>query len=59
MSRLGDSIKKARLAANMTEKQLAKKTGNAENFIKDIENVFSVDLSRKFLTLSQIKKILN
>ena len=27
--------------------------------IKDIENVFSIDLSKKFLTLSQIKKIFN
>ncbi len=27
--------------------------------IKDIENVFSVDLSKKYLTLSQIKKIFN
>lgn len=27
--------------------------------VKDIENVFSVDLSKKYLTLSQIKKIFN
>ena len=27
--------------------------------VKDIENVFSIDLSKKFLTLSQIKKIFN
>ena len=38
MSRLGDSIKKARLAANMTEKQLAKKCGVAESFIKEAES---------------------
>ena len=33
--------------------------GFRNNVIKDIENVFSIDLSRKFLTLSEIKKILN
>ena len=27
--------------------------------IKDLEKVFDIDLSRKFLTLSDIKKILN
>ena len=33
--------------------------GFRNNLIEDIENVFSTDLSRKFLTLSEIKKILN
>ena len=33
--------------------------GFRNDVIKDIENVFSVDLSKKFRTLSQIKKILN
>ena len=33
--------------------------GFRNDVIKDIENVFSIDLSRKFLTLSQIKKLLN
>ena len=33
--------------------------GFRNNAIEDIENVFSIDLSRKFLTLSEIKKILN
>ena len=27
--------------------------------IKDLESIFNVDLSRKYLTLSEIKKILN
>lgn len=33
--------------------------GFRNDAIEDIENVFSIDLSRKFLTLSEIKKILN
>ena len=33
--------------------------GFRNDVIEDIENVFSIDLSRKFLTLSEIKKILN
>jgi len=37
MSRLGETIRKARAAAKMTEKALAKKCGMTENVIKDIE----------------------
>jgi len=37
MSRLGETIQKARVAAKMTEKALAKKCGMTENVIKDIE----------------------
>ena len=38
MSRLGDTIRKARLAAKMTEKALGKKCGMSESVIKDIES---------------------
>ena len=37
MSRLGDTIRSARLKAKMTEKALGKKCGLAENYIKDVE----------------------
>lgn len=37
MSRLGDTIRAARVAAKMSEKQLGKKCGMAESVIKDIE----------------------
>lgn len=37
MTRLGETIKKARLGAKMTEKALAKKCGVAESFIKEVE----------------------
>ncbi|MEF9896347.1 MAG: helix-turn-helix domain-containing protein [Clostridia bacterium] len=37
MSRLGDTIRQARLSANMTEKQLGKKSGFSESMIKEIE----------------------
>jgi len=38
MSRLGDTIRAARIKAKMTEKALGKKCGMAENVIKDIES---------------------
>lgn len=38
MSRLGDTIKAARLKARLTEKALGKKCGLAESFIKDVES---------------------
>ena len=38
MSRLGDTIRTARLKAKMTEKALGRKCGMAENVIKDIES---------------------
>ena len=37
MSRLGDTIRAARVAAKMSEKQLGKKCGMSESVIKDIE----------------------
>ena len=39
MSRLGDTIRAARVAAKMSEKQLGKKCGMSESVIKDIEAV--------------------
>ena len=41
MSRLGDTIQKARIKARMTEKALGKKCGLAESFIKDVESACS------------------
>ena len=38
MSRMGDTIRAARLKYKMTEKQLAKKCGLAENFVKEVES---------------------
>ena len=38
MSRMGDTIRAARLKAKMTEKQLGRKCGLAENVVKDIES---------------------
>ncbi len=52
MSRLGDTIKAARIKYGMTEKQLAKKTGNAESFIKDVES------GRRIPSDDQAKRIL-
>lgn len=52
MSRLGDAIRKARLAAKMTEKQLGRKCGMAENVIKDIES------GRRIIADDQAQRIL-
>ncbi|MBQ3079113.1 MAG: helix-turn-helix domain-containing protein [Clostridia bacterium] len=52
MSRLGDTIREARIKYGMTEKQLAKKTGTAENFIKEVESgrrIPSDDQARRLL----------
>ena len=38
MSRLGETIRSARLKAKMTEKQLGKKCGFSESFVKEIES---------------------
>ena len=38
MSRMGDTIRTARLKAKMTEKALGRKCGLAESVIKDIES---------------------
>lgn len=51
MSRIGDKIKEVRLASKLTEKQLAKKLGVAESFIKDVE------LGRKVANESIINRI--
>jgi transcriptional regulator with XRE-family HTH domain len=52
MSRLGDAIRKARLAKKMTEKQLGRKCGMAENVIKDIES------GRRIIADDQAQRIL-
>lgn len=54
MSRLGDAIRKARLSAKLTEKQLGRKCGMAENVIKDIESgrrIVSDDQAQRILKL--------
>ena len=54
MSRLGDAIRTARIAAKMNEKQLARKCGMAENVIKDIESgrrIVSDDQAQRILKL--------
>ena len=52
MSRLGDAIRKARVAAKMSEKQLGRKCGMAENVIKDIES------GRRIIADDQAQRIL-
>ena len=52
MSRLGDAIRKARLQAKMSEKQLGRKCGMAENVIKDIES------GRRIIADDQAQRIL-
>ena len=52
MSRLGDAIRKARLSAKMSEKQLGRKCGMAENVIKDIES------GRRIIADDQAQRIL-
>jgi transcriptional regulator with XRE-family HTH domain len=37
MARVGEELKKARLDANMSLKQLAKKLGVSESFINEVE----------------------
>ena len=52
MSRMGDTIRAQRVKYGMTEKQLAKKTGCAESFIKDVESgrrIPSDDVARRLL----------
>ena len=54
MSRLGDAIRKARLNAKMTEKQLGRKCGMSEGVIKDIESgrrIVSDDQAQRILKL--------
>ena len=52
MSRLGDAIRSARVAAKMSEKQLGRKCGMAENVIKDIES------GRRIIADDQAQRIL-
>ena len=52
MSRLGDTIRTARVKAKMTEKALGKKCGMAESVIKDIES------GRRIVSDDQAQRIL-
>ena len=52
MSRLGDTIRAARVKAKLTEKALGKKCGLAESFIKDVES------GRKIVSDDQAQRIL-
>lgn len=52
MSRLGDTIRAARVKAKMTEKALGKKCGLAESYIKDVES------GRKIVSDDQAQRIL-
>lgn len=52
MSRMGDTIRAARIKYGMTEKQLAKKTGLAESFVKEVES------GRKIPSDDQAKRLL-
>ena len=54
MSRLGDTIRKARVTAKLSEKQLGRKCGMAESVIKDIESgrrIVSDDQAQRILKL--------
>lgn len=51
MSRVGDKIKNARMNSGISQKQLAKKIGVSEAFIKDVE------LGRKIINESVMSKI--
>ena len=58
MSRMGDTIRSARLQAKMTEKALGKKCGMAENVIKDIESgrrIVSDDQAQRILKILGVK----
>ena len=52
MSRLGDTIRAARLKAKLTEKALGKKCGLAEGFIRDVES------GRRIVSDDQAQRIL-
>ena len=52
MGRMGDTIRASRIKYGMTEKQLAKKTGVSEGFIKEVEagkKIPSEDLAKRLL----------
>ncbi len=52
MSRLGDTIRSARVRAKLTEKALGKKCGLAESFIRDVES------GRRIVSDDQAQRIL-
>ena len=52
MSRLGDTIRSARIKAKLSEKALGRKCGLAESFIKDVES------GRKIVSDDQAQRIL-
>ena len=52
MSRLGDTIRAARVKAGMTEKALGRKCGLAESFIKEVES------GRRIVSDDQAKRLL-
>ena len=52
MSRMGDTIRANRLKYKLTEKQLAKKTGLAESFIKEVES------GRRIPSDDQVRRLL-
>lgn len=58
MSRLGDTIRAARLSEKLSEKQLAKKSGFAESFIKEIElgtRIVSDEQAQRILKVLGVK----
>ena len=58
MSRMGDTIRAARVQAKMTEKALGKKCGMAENVIKDIEagrRIVSDEQAQRILKILGVK----
>lgn len=58
MSRLGDTVRQARMKAGLSEKQLGKKTGMAESFIKDVESgrrIVSDDQAQRILRVLGVK----
>lgn len=59
MSRLGDTIRQARVKSGMSEKQLGKKAGFAESYIKEIESgrrIVSDEQAQRLLKLLGIKE---
>ena len=62
MSRLGDAIRKARIAKKWSEKQLGRKCGMAENVIREIESgrrIVSDDQAQRILKLLGAGKLLD
>ena len=58
MSRLGDTIRAARVKAGMTPKALGKKCGVAESFINDVERgtkIVSDDQAQRILKVLGVK----